>query len=269
MTDREPPISAETTGVLVDVLHQGVLGITLNRPDRLNAVNDAAIDDIHAALDAVDADRAHRVVLLRAVGRGFCSGFDMGDYNGDPESRGGAVALSARMDRLASIPLRMRSSRAVVVAAVRGPVVGGGFGLALGADILLAGKSAMFTLPQTQLGVLAAEMGISFLLPRIVGLNRAAQLMLCGSTIDADTALAYGLVTDVLADGEVDSAGLEFAVRLAQRSAEALASTKRLLMAGAESGSLTTTAQRETEAQVLSNYWPELRTSIARFQNPD
>ena len=250
--------------VVVDVPHHGVLRVSLNRPHRLNAVDDAAVDAIHHALDDADRNARHRVVLLQAVGRAFCSGFDMNDYNGDPETRGGAVALVEQMNRLADIPLRLRSSRAVVVAAVRGQAVGGGFGLALGADILLVGHSATFTLPQTRLGVLAAELGISYLLPRIVGLNRAADLMLRGTTLDAAGAVSAGLAAEAWPDAEVEDAALQIAVELCPRSANALASTKRQLLAGVESSSLTTTIRRETEAQVLANYWPELRSTIAQ-----
>lgn len=247
--------------------HHGVLRISLNRPHRLNALDDAAVDAIHAALDLVDSDRTHRVVLLRAVGKAFCSGFDMTGYSGDPESRGGAAVLVDQMNRLADIPLRLRSSRAAVIAVVRGAAVGGGFGLALGADIVFAGESAAFSLPQTRLGVLAAEMGISYLLPRVVGLNRAADLMLRGSALDATSAAAAGLVTEVWPDDKVDEAGLQTALELCAKSANAVASTKQFLLAGLESGNLQTTIRRESEAQVLSNYWPELRAAIARFND--
>ena len=251
-------------GVDVDVPSDGILRISLNRPRRLNALDDTAVQSIHGALDLLASDRSHRVVLLRSLGRAFCSGFDMNDYDGDPESRGGAAALVDQMNRLADIPLRLRASRAVVVAAVRGSAVGGGLALALGADIVLAGESAVFSLPQTRLGVLAAEMGISFLLPRIVGTNRAADLMLRGRTLDAAGALAAGLAAEVWPDEDVDDAALRAAIELCNHSADALAATKQFLLAGLESGNLTTTVRRETDAQVLSNYRPELRISIAR-----
>ena len=259
--------SADTSindAVIVDVPVDGVLRISLNRPRRLNALDDTAVQSIHCALDLIASDRNHRVVLLRSLGRAFCSGFDMNDYDGDPESRGGAAALAEQMNRLADISLRLRSSRAVVVAAVRGPAVGGGLALALGADIVFAGESAAFSLPQTRLGVLAAEMGISFLLPRVVGANRAADLMLRGRSLDAAGALAAGLVAEVWPDGDVDDAALRAAIELCNHSADALAATKQFLLAGLESGNLTSTVRRETDAQVLSNYRPELRASIAR-----
>ena len=251
-------------GVSVDVPSDGVLRISLNRPHRLNALDDIAVERIHGALDLLAAERSHRVVLLRSVGRAFCSGFDINDYDGDPESRGGAAVLVDQMNRLADIPLRLRASRAVVVAAVRGPAVGGGLALALGADIVFAGESAAFSLPQTRIGVLAAEMGISFLLPRVVGTNRAADLMLRGRILDAAGALAAGMVAEVWPDEDVDDAALRASIELRNHSADALAATKQLLLAGLESGNLTSTVRRETDAQVLSNYRPELRVSIAR-----
>lgn len=250
--------------VLVDEPAEGVMRIGLNRPDSANALDDGAIEAIHHALDAAK-DPACRVVLLRSCNAFFCAGFDMVGYDGDPESRGGAAALVEQMDRFADLPLRMRTARQVVIAAVRGPAVGGGFALALGADILLAGASATFRLPQTRLGVLAAEMGLTYLLPRIVGLNRAADLMLRGEVLDARGAERAGLVSQVLADDEVDDAGLQLAAQLAQRSGNALRGTKRMLLAGLESSHLEAVVRTETQAQVLSNYWPELRAAIAQF----
>lgn len=268
--ERKPPApnaledTSTNDGVNVDFPRDGILRISLNRPRRLNALDDTAVQSIHGALDLIASDRTHRVVLLRSLGRAFSSGFDMNDYDGDPESRGGAAALVDQMNRLADIPLRLRASRAVVVAAVRGPAVGGGFALALGADIVLVGESAVFSLPQTRLGVLAAEMGISFLLPRVIGTNRAADLMLRGRTLDAAGALAAGLAAEVWPDEDVDDAALRAASELCNHSADALAATKQFLLAGLESGNLTSTVRRETDAQVLSNYRPELRISIAR-----
>jgi enoyl-CoA hydratase len=254
-----------STSVLVDRPADGVMRVGLNRRDRSNALDDSAIEALHRVLDTAADDTTCRVVQLRSLNAHFCAGFDMTDYDGDPESRGGAAALVEQMDRLADLPLRMRAARQVVIATVRGPAIGGGFALALGADIVLAGDSATFQLPQTRLGVLAAEMGLSYLLPRIVGLNHAANLMLRGGTMDVRTAQDAGLVSEVWPDDQVDDVGLELARNLAERCSKALSGTKRMLLAGLESSHLEATARAETQAQVLSNYWPELRSAIARF----
>jgi enoyl-CoA hydratase len=254
------------SGVVVDRPADGVLRIALDRPDSANALDDSAIEAIHHALDTAANEPACHALQLRSLNSYFCAGFDMAGYDGDPESRGGPAVIVEQMDRLADLPLRMRAARQVVIATVRGPASGGGFGLALGADILLAGTSATFQLPQTRLGVLATEMGLSYLLPRIVGLNRAADLMLRGGTWDAQTAERAGLVSEIWPDLEVDDAGLELAAQLTQRSANALRGTKRMLLAGLESSHLEATARAETQAQVLSNYCPDLRAAIARFK---
>jgi enoyl-CoA hydratase len=243
------------------------LRITLNRPRRLNALDDDAVEALHGALDQAEADQRCRVVHLRSTGRAFCSGFDMTEYSGNPDEHGGAEILVEKMTRLADIPLRMRRGRSIVIATVRGPAVGAGFALALGADIMLAGESAEFALPQTEIGVLATEMGLSFLLPRVIGLNRAANIMLRAANLDAVAAMTAGLVSEIWPDEQVDQAGLDLAVELAGRSANALRGTKQMLMAGLESGHLEATIQAETQAQVLSNYWPELRAAVARFRS--
>ncbi len=254
------------SGVLVDRPADGVVRIGLNRPHRCNALDDSAIEAIHNALDDAAGDATCQVVQLRSLNPSFCAGFDLTGYTGDPDSHGGAAAVTEKMDRLAALPLRMKRARQVVVATVRGPAVGGGFALALGADIILAGESASFRLPQTHLGVLGAEMGLGYLLPRIVGLNRAANLMLRGGTLDAHGAERAGLVSEVWPDEQVDDVGLELAVELAGRSGSALSGTKRLLLAGLESSYVEAAARLETQAQVLSNYWPELRAAIAGFR---
>jgi enoyl-CoA hydratase len=169
------------------------------------------------------------------------------------------------MNRLGDLPMRMRAARQVVIATVRGPAIGGGFALALGADIILTGESASFQLPQTQLGVLAAEMGLSYLLPRIIGMNRAAHLMLRGGLLDASGAERAGLVSEVWPDDQVDGAALELATELSRRSVNALSGTKRMLLSGMESAHLEATVRSESQSQVLSNYWPELRESIPGF----
>lgn len=255
----------DSAAIVVDAPHPGTARIMLNRPHRMNALDDSAVEAMHAALDRAVDDADCRVLLLTSSTKAFCAGFDMTGYDGDPESRGGASALVEQMNRLGDLPLRMRGASQMVIAAVRGPAIGGGFALALGADIILAGESATFALPQTELGVLAAEMGLSYLLPRIVGLNRAADLMLRGRRLDAAAAERVGLVSEVLPDDDVEDAGLELAKMLGGRSANALSGTKRMLLAGMESVHLEATVRAETQSQVLSNYWPELRESIARF----
>ena len=253
-------------GIVVDAPRAGVLRIAIDRPRQANALDDNAVEAIHNVLSAADDDPECRVIVLYSANAYFCSGFDMTGYDGDPESRGGAASVVTQMDRLADLPLRMRTARQVVIAAVRGPAIGGGFALALGADVVIAGTSATFTLPQTHIGVLAAEMGISYLLPRIVGLNRAAQMMLFGTRLNAQGAVAAGLVCKVRPDDEVDEAALEMATELANRSAKALAGTKRMLLAGIQSGHFEQTIRAETQSQVLSNYWPEPRAAIASFR---
>lgn len=251
--------------VRVEQSEVGVTRLVLCRPEALNTIDEQFIDEFHSAIDHAQGDSGCRVIHLASTGPSFCAGFDMNAYDGNPDARGGPEVLWADMDRLAALPLRLRRADQIVVASVRGAAVGGGFGIALGADIVFAGESAYFQLPQVGIGLLAGEMGMSYLLPRVLGVSRAANLMLRGRKMDAQSALDVGLVAEVHSDSTVDEVAATAAVQLARRPAHALVGTKRLLMSGLEATSVESASQLESYAQVIANYNPGLREAVASF----
>jgi enoyl-CoA hydratase len=205
-------ISAATPTIRIDQPESGVRLIEFNRPERLNAINNAFVADLHAALDVVDADPVCRVVILTGAGRGFCAGFDMkgGDYSGDPSERPLGELLAGQR-RLAELAVRIHELPVAVVAAVNGAAAGGGFALALAADIRVAAEQAVFMAANVKIGVSGGEMGMTWRLPRLIGEGRATDMLLTGRRMDAAEALSVGLVRAVVPSGRLLDTALEVA----------------------------------------------------------
>jgi cyclohexa-1,5-dienecarbonyl-CoA hydratase len=200
----------------------GVGVLTLRHPP-LNILTRAVLDDLHAALSALAGDPALRVLAVQAEGPHFSAGADVGEHL-PPHERVLIPRFMATIRALNEFPLP-------VLAAVRGRCLGGGFELAQAADMILAGRLARFGQPEIVLGVTAPA--ACALLPRRCGGGLAAALLFTGDPIDADEALAAGLVRAVVADEDVDAESLRLAERIARHSRAALTLTKRGLRAGA------------------------------------
>jgi enoyl-CoA hydratase/carnithine racemase len=207
----------------------GVLTITFNRPERLNAFRRSEYHALHALLGEVEHDRDVRAVVLTGNGRGFCAGEDL------KELEGGGDALDLAETRanvliLQDITRRIVRSDRVYVAAVNGVAAGFGAELACACDLRLAGTGARFLYPEVRRGLFITN-GISYLLPRIVGDTWARTLLLGGQPIDAATALRIGLVTEVVEHDGVASAAVAHAKAIAAHAPTAVRYTKRILQA--------------------------------------
>ncbi len=205
----------------------GVLTITLNRPDRLNAVNGALAASLGDALSDAALDDATRVVVITGAGRAFCAGLDL---SAPPE-----LPTSTRAERLDAYAWvgtwikRVVACEKPVIAAVNGAAAGAGFGLALACDLRVIASSAKMTAGYVRRG-LSPDAGVSYFLPRHVGLARAADILLTGRDIDADEAQRIGLAAAVLPDEAFATGVTDMARRLAQGPPIAQALTKRLLL---------------------------------------
>ena len=189
--------------VLVDRDH-GVATITLNRPDKLNALTPAMQQRYVDVLRELDADSDVRVMVVTGAGRGFCSGADLSALNSiDPSVAEGVLDRG----RLPTIALETRKP---LVAAVNGPVAGIGFALMLAADVRFIAAGTKVSTTFARLG-LVAEYGLSWLLPRVVGTGRALEILMSGRMVEADEALRIGLVTDVVEGRPVLDRALEWA----------------------------------------------------------
>jgi 2-(1,2-epoxy-1,2-dihydrophenyl)acetyl-CoA isomerase len=225
--------SPQPTHLLIETTPAGVRTITLNRPEKLNAVNGVLADELPLAVEAAAREDAVRVVLITGAGRGFCSGLDLSEPPRLPEG-----SLADRLDRLAWIGrwvVACARCEKPVIAAVNGAAAGAGFGLALAADIRLAARGARLTAGYVRRG-LSPDAGVSYNLPRLLGLARASEILLSGRDVDADEALRIGLVAAVFDDQSFGTDARAYAERLAAGPPIAFALTKRLLGSSLASG---------------------------------
>ena len=210
---------------------EGVRTITLDRPERLNAVNPALADALPRAVDDAAADDAVRVVVITGAGRGFCAGLDLAEPAAlDAGSRAGRLEPLAWVGRWV---LALRRCEKPVIAAVNGAAAGAGFGLALAADLRLVADGATMTAGYVRRG-LSPDAGVTYHLPRLVGASRAADIILTGRDVSAEEAGRIGLASAVLPAATFGAAVAEYASRLAGGPPVALALTKRLLVQSAD-----------------------------------
>jgi enoyl-CoA hydratase/carnithine racemase len=209
-------------------LDDGVATVTFSRPDKLNALTFDVYADLRDLLVELPHRGDARVLVLTGEGRGFCSGGDVEEIIGALQRMPAAELLEfTRMS--GSVVKAMRDCPLPIVAAVNGVAAGAGAVLALAADIRLVASSAKFSFLFTKVGLAGADMGAAYLLPRLVGLGRAAELLILGGEVEAARAAGIGLATRVVADDELAAATQELASELADGPALAYATTKILL----------------------------------------
>jgi len=239
--------------VTVETPRPHVALVTLNRPERLNALSFDVVLPLHDAIREVGADNDTRVVVLTGAGAGFCSGLDLTDpglppgIEGLPMSR---IAVRA-MAVFADLVPALRALPQPVIAAVNGAAYGGGLCLCVGADIRLAAASARFCGAGVNNGLTGTELGVSYLLPRLIGASRAFEILLSGRELDAREAERIGLVSRVLPDGELMDAAYAVAERIAELSPHGVSMTKRVLWSNLEVGSLEAAIDLESRNQLL------------------
>jgi enoyl-CoA hydratase/carnithine racemase len=206
----------------------GIATVTLNRPDKLNALTFDAYADLRDLLPELPQRGDARVLVLTGEGRGFSSGGDVEEIIGELQKLEAAELLEfTRMT--GSVVRALRECPLPVIAAVNGIAAGAGSVLALASDFRLLAESASFAFLFTRVGLSGADMGAAYLLPRIVGLGRATELLILGEKIDAQRAREIGLATQVVPDDELAAATTALAERLASGPALAYSTTKLLL----------------------------------------
>ena len=206
----------------------GIATLTFDRPDKLNALTFEAYADLRDLLAELPHRGDTRVLVLRGEGRSFCSGGDVNEIIGATlEMRPDELLAFTRMT--GDVVKAMRECPVPIVAAVHGTAAGAGSVIALAADFRVVARSARFAFLFTKVGLAGADMGAAYLLPRLVGLGRATQLLMLGDTILAEQAERYGLVSELVDDGALEESAHELARRLAVGPWQAYAQTKALL----------------------------------------
>jgi methylglutaconyl-CoA hydratase len=252
MSDGDGPLSVALEG--------GVLELTLDRPDKRNALSAALIEALHAGLERADLDADVRVVVLRGAGKDFCAGADLDELLASAELSPGENEAAAL--RLGALFGRMRRLPKPVVAVVRGRALAGGAGLVTACDLAIAGEGAQLGYPEIQRGFVPAM--VMTLLRRAVGEKLALDLVLTGRLLTAAEARAAGLIARVAAEDALEGEARALVSHLSQASLSALALTKQLfyqldgrsLEDGIALGARVNAAARQT---------PDFRAAIARF----
>jgi len=258
---------AATDAVLLDLARPGVARITLNRPERLNAIDSDLLGGLYDALDRVDLDPDVRAVVLTGAGRGFCAGADLNGMGHAPggEDLGYVPATFLMQQRIVGVVTRMRRVRKPIIAAVNGPAAGGGLAFVLGSDVRIAAASARFGAAFVKIGLSGCDIATSWLLPRIVGAGNAHLLMLTGRLIDADAARAMQLVVDVVSDEQLLTAAYGLAEEIAANSPFGVWMTKEVMWSALEIPGQQAAIDLENRTQVLASTLEDARAQQASF----
>lgn len=251
--------------LLVDQPDQGIARVTLNRPDTLNSLTFTMFDELLDAAERLDRDPAVRVIVVTGAGRGFCSGLDLT-----------AAASLADMDLGQNLLGQEQWARCItafhvistpVVAAVNGPAAGAGFALALAADVRIASPAARFNAAFVRIGLSGGDCGTSYLLPRIVGLGVASELLLTGRLVQVDEAVQIGLVNRVVPAEDLLQSALDTAQLIVGNSPIGVRLTKQLISANVDAPSLASALEIENRSQVLTAQSEDMREALDAFRS--
>jgi len=209
-------------------VRDGVATVTFTRPDKLNALTFSSYADLRDLLHELPHRGDTKVLVIRGAGKGFCAGGDVNEIIGEllrmkPDELMGFTKMTGDVIKA------MREVPVPIISGIQGMAAGAGSVIALASDFRVVSTSGRFAFLFTKVGLSGGDMGAAYLLPRLIGMGRATQLLMFGDTIDAATADAYGLVSELVPDDELDAAVQRLARRLADGPTLAFAQTKALL----------------------------------------
>jgi len=236
--------------------------LTLNRPEALNALDTAMVDELRDFFTKLASDRATRVVVMRGAGRAFCAGLDLKEQR--PQN-GGVPEGLRQQRRISELPLLMKRAPQAFIACVHGAACGGGFALALASDVRLAGASARMNAAFIRIGLSACDIGVSYFLPRLIGASIASELLLTGRFIGAERALAVGLVSAVVPDDQLEAEARTLAQEMLATTPLGLRLTKECLTASIDAGSLDSVIAMEDRNQILAAQSQDFREGVSAF----
>jgi enoyl-CoA hydratase/carnithine racemase len=245
--------------------HGQVDWLTLNRPETLNAISAQMVADLDDYFGRLFNDSTVRIVVLRGAGRAFSAGLDIKDRSvrgGFEIPFGGGFGFQGW---LAGVYIKMRRCPQPIISLVHGAACGGGFAFALASDIRLAGESARMNAAFIRIGLSACDMGVSYFLPRLVGVSVASELMLTGRFIHAPRALATGLVSEVVPDDELERAAQPYIDEMLSTSPMGLRMTKEGINMAVDASSLEAAMAIENRNQLMTSRSPNAAEGMKAF----
>jgi len=255
---------SDPTTFRLDRPRAGVVVLTLDRPNRLNAMTATMFGELEAAARALDREEGLRVLVLTGAGRAFCAGYDLADAEKLPDL--GALEVFDLQESAARALSAIRGIRVPVIAAVNGAAAGGGLSLALAADIRLASPGAKFKAAFVTIGLSAGDLGASWLLPRLIGPGAAAEFAFTARTMDAAEAERTGLVNRVVPEDELLPAALAMAEQICGNSPGGVQMSKRALHANMEVTSYAAALELENRGQALLTRSADMAEALAAFR---
>jgi enoyl-CoA hydratase/carnithine racemase len=250
--------------VLVDRPAHGVLVATLNRPQRRNALTFAMFAQLQALSDDIAADDTVRTVIITGAGPGFCAGLDLEDAATLPAMT--AAQFLHAQEGWANAITSFRRLAKPVIAAVNGPAAGAGFSLALAADIRLATPAARFNAAFIKIGLTGGDCGSSWLLPRIVGLGQASEILLTGRFVDSVEAERVGLVNRLVGPDDLLTEAIALAQSINANSPLGVRLTKQVIQTNVDAPSLEAAVAIENRNQALASRSPDMAEALAAFR---
>jgi len=253
--------------VILEWPRPGVAMLRLDRPERLNAMTSELVSALHRHLDELSVDDKCRVIVLTGSGRGFCAGLDLGGYGLAPHSEniGATQRGFATQKHIASLVGHMRSIPQPIIAAVNGAAAGGGLALVLASDVRLGAKSSKFNVAFVRIGFSACDIGTSWLLPRIVGVARAQELMLTGRVFDSAEAYRIGLLVDVVDDDQLLDVAFAKAEEIMRNTPFGIALTKEAMWSALEIPGMQAAIDLENRQQIMASHTDDARESMRAF----
>lgn len=242
----------------------GVAVVTLDRPDRYNAMTNTMFVELERLAWSLDADDDLRVVILTGAGKAFCSGYDLADADDLPNL--GALGMLDQQERAARALSALRGVRVPVIAAVNGPAAGGGLALSLMADIRLGSPEAVFNAAFVRIGLSAGDLGTSWLLTRLIGPAKTGEICYTGRKVGAEEAAELGLLNTVVS-GDLLEAALDLADQIVANSPGGVQLSKRALQANLEAGSYAAALELENRGQALLTRSADMAEALAAFKD--
>jgi enoyl-CoA hydratase len=253
-------------GITLEHPAEAVTRIVLDRPEVLNALNPEMVIGLSEALDAAGADPGCRVVIITGAGRGFCSGQDMAAAAKRNAGAGpGAAVKLVGQERFSGIIRRIRAIPQPVIAAINGVAAGAGMGIAMAADIRIAVTTARFLVASVRIGVTGGESGLSYHLPRLIGIGRAGEILMTGRPVGAEEAERIGMVNQLVDPSELEHAALAQAAALLANSPFSVAQTKRLMWRNLDADDLESALELEDRAQIVASMTEDYKEALAAF----